>query len=108
MSVDAQNFMCSGVDNEQAGCFSCTKLGYVFLIFIFVIMNADLNVNDILLQVKHLDKEDQLSLLEKLVLLIRKSERKGNITKLSSISGVGSSLWSNTDIDKYIDQERQW
>jgi len=40
-------------------------------------MNADLNVNDILLQVKRLDKEDQLSLLEKLALLIGKSERKG-------------------------------
>ena len=39
-------------------------------------MNADLNVNDILLQVKRLDKEDQLSLLEKLALLIGKSERK--------------------------------
>jgi len=71
-------------------------------------MNADLNVNDILLQVKRLDKEDQLNLLEKLALLIRKSERKENKTKLTSISGVGSSLWSNTDIDGYVDQERQW
>jgi len=71
-------------------------------------MNSDLNVNDILLQVKRLDKEDQISLLEKLALLISKSERKEIKTKLSSISGVGSSLWSHTDIDEYVDQERQW
>ena len=71
-------------------------------------MNADLNVNDILLQVKRLDKEDQLSLLEKVALLIRKSEHKGNKPKLSTISGVGSSLWSGISIDEYIDQERQW
>ena len=71
-------------------------------------MNSDLNVNDILLQVKRLDKEDQISLLEKLALLISKSERKEIKTKLSSISGVGSSLWSNTNIDEYVDQERQW
>ena len=71
-------------------------------------MNADINVNDILLQVKRLDKEDQISLLEKLALLISKSERKEIKTKLSSISGVGSSLWRNTDIDEYVDQERQW
>ena len=71
-------------------------------------MNSDLNVNDILLQVKRLDKEDQISLLEKLALLISKSERKEIKTKLSSISGVGSSLWSNTNIDEYVDQERRW
>lgn len=71
-------------------------------------MNTDLNVNDILLQVKRLDKEAQLSLLEKLALLIRKSESKEKKIKLSSISGVGSSLWSKTDIDEYVDQERQW
>jgi hypothetical protein len=65
-------------------------------------------LNDILLQVKRLNKEDQLNLLEKLALLIRKSEHKENKTKLTSISGVGSSLWSNTGIDGYIDQERQW
>jgi hypothetical protein len=71
-------------------------------------MNADLNINEILLQVERLAKEDQLSLLEKLALMIRKSERKEKQTKLSSLSGVGSSLWSNTDIDDYVDQERQW
>jgi len=77
------------------------------LLFLYS-MNTDLNVNDILLQVKRLDKEAQLSLLEKLALLIRKSESKEKKIKLSSISGVGSSLWSKTDIDEYVDQERQW
>lgn len=71
-------------------------------------MNADLNINEILLQVERLDKEDQLSLLEKLALMIRKSERKQKQTKLSSLSGIGSSLWNNLDIDEYVDQERQW
>jgi len=71
-------------------------------------MNTDLNVNQILVQVKRFDKEDQLNLLEKLALLIRKSDTKKNKIKLSSIAGIGSSLWSKTDIDEYIDQERQW
>jgi hypothetical protein len=71
-------------------------------------MSMNANVNDILLQVKRLDKEDQLNLLENLALLVRKSKRKENKTKLTSISGVGSSLWSNIDIDGYVDQERQW
>lgn len=71
-------------------------------------MNADLNIHEILRQVERLEKEDQLSLLEKLALMIRKSEHKEKQTKLSSISGVGSSIWSKTNIDEYVDQERHW
>ena len=71
-------------------------------------MNADLNINTILKQAKQLDKADQLSLLEKLALLIRKSDANKSDVKLSSISGIGSSLWSKTGIDEYIEQERQW
>ncbi|GGG80788.1 hypothetical protein GCM10007415_11620 [Parapedobacter pyrenivorans] len=71
-------------------------------------MNADLNINTILTQVKQLNRADQLSLLEKLALLIRKSDTTRNKVKLSSISGIGSSLWSKTNIDEYIEQERQW
>ncbi|MEC3879944.1 hypothetical protein [Parapedobacter sp. 10938] len=71
-------------------------------------MNADLNINTILTQAKKLDRADQLSLLGKLALLIRKSDAARNKVKLSSISGIGSSLWSKTNIDEYIEQERQW
>ncbi len=77
--------------------------------FIYICnVNADLNINTILTQVKQLDRADQLSLLKKLALLIRKSDTVGNETKLSAISGIGSSLWSKTNIDEYIEQERQW
>jgi hypothetical protein len=71
-------------------------------------MNTDLNINDILLQVERLDKQAQQSLFEKLKLIIRKSEQKKSKIKLSSISGLGASMWSKTDVDAYIDQERQW
>jgi hypothetical protein len=71
-------------------------------------MNVDLNIDEILLQVKRLDKEDQLSLLEKLAFMIRKFERKQKQAKLSLLYGIGSSLRSNLDIYEYVDQERQW
>jgi hypothetical protein len=67
-----------------------------------------LTVNHILSEVKQLDKEDQLNLLERLVLLIRKKENIAKDVKLSSISGIGSEIWSNMDIDKYIESEREW
>ncbi len=71
-------------------------------------MKAELNLSEILSQVKRMNKEEQLTLLEKLILLIRKTETSNKTTKISSISGLGSSLWSNTNIDDYLDQEREW
>jgi hypothetical protein len=71
-------------------------------------MPATLNIKDILTQVKNLDKEDQLTLLERLVALVRKHEDSPNKLSLLSLSGVGADLWEDINIDQYIDQERQW
>jgi hypothetical protein len=73
-------------------------------------MPASLNINDILSQVKQLDKEDQLNLLQRLALLLKKKEvTKDASLRLTSLSGLGSEIWKSTnDIDNYIDGERQW
>lgn len=71
-------------------------------------MSAILNLNEIISKVSQLDKEEQLNLLERLVIMIRKNEKATISTKLSQISGIGSKIWKNTDIDEYIDHERQW
>lgn len=73
-------------------------------------MAASLNVNDILSQVKQLDKEDQLTLLQRMAYLLKKGETKKTASiRLASLSGVGCEIWKNRDeIDKYVDEERQW
>jgi hypothetical protein len=72
-------------------------------------MAESININDILSQVKKLDKEDQLNLLQRLVLLLKKNEvSKNTPVNLSSLSGLGSEIWKDTDIDSYIEGERQW
>lgn len=73
-------------------------------------MAAPLNINDILSQVKQLDKEDQLTLLQRLASLLKKAEAKQAASaRLTSLSGLGSEIWKSTrDIDNYIDGERQW
>ncbi|MDN3584086.1 hypothetical protein [Mucilaginibacter flavus] len=67
----------------------------------------NLSVNYLLLQIKRLDKRDQRRLFNQLTLMIQKSAKKKNF-KLSSISGLGSSIWSVVKIDEYLDQEREW
>ena len=73
-------------------------------------MAETLNMHDQLLQVKKLDKEDQLELLQKLALLIKKSAVTNTASvSLTSLSGLGSEIWKSTgDINNYIEQERQW
>ena len=71
-------------------------------------MSTALNIHDILSKVKKLDKEEQLTLLERLIALIRRDETLSKSTKLSKISGIGSKVWEKTNIDEYLDQERQW
>lgn len=73
-------------------------------------MATSLNINDILSQVKRLDKEDQLTLLQRLASLLKRTEATKNTSlRLTSLSGLGSGIWKSVDdIDKYIDEERQW
>jgi RecB family exonuclease len=71
-------------------------------------MPTTLNIKDILTQVRGLDKEDQFTLLERLVALVRKQDEPSNQSSLLSLSGIGSDLWRETNIDQYIDEERQW
>lgn len=104
VNLGALAFRCFGAKSERRRQVYPLELLSIYYI---CNMNADLNINTILTQVKQLDRTDQLSLLGKLALLIRKSDT-GNKVKLSSISGIGSSLWSRTNIDEYIEQERQW
>ncbi|HEV7349863.1 hypothetical protein [Telluribacter sp.] len=73
-------------------------------------MATSVNLNEILSQVKQLDKEDQLTLLQRMAYLLRRGEApKKASMRLTSLSGLGSGIWKNTDdIDQYIDGERQW
>ena len=63
-------------------------------------------INTILAQVKKLDRAEQLNLLQKLTQMLQRN--KNQKTTLSSISGIGSEIWKDTEIDAYVDEQRQW
>jgi hypothetical protein len=71
-------------------------------------MPTTLNIQDILVKVRQLRKDEQLTLLERIIALVRKGEEAQKSAKLSSITGVGAEIWKATDIDDYLDTERQW
>lgn len=73
-------------------------------------MATSASVKDILNQVKNLNKQDQLTLLEQIAVLLENREaKKSKVAKLSTLSGIGSDIWRSTEkIDQYLTEERQW
>ena len=73
-------------------------------------MATSLNIDEILSQVKQLDKEDQLTLLHRMDYLLKGSKTEQvQKTRITSLSGMGSEIWKSTDeINNYIEEERQW
>lgn len=69
-------------------------------------MHETLKIKEIIATVQKLDRKEQLTLLEKLVSIIR-NRQSASSTKLSELSGIGSKIWTKTNIDEYLDQERQ-
>ncbi len=67
-----------------------------------------ISIGSILSQIKQLNYSDRINILEKIVSLIKKESVENERVSLSSISGLGSEIWKGTDIDKYIENERQW
>lgn len=72
-------------------------------------MGVHINVNDILSQAEKLGKDEQLTLLQRLAQLVKKGQGNSfGSTKLISLNGLGSEVWRDTNIDTYLNQERQW
>jgi hypothetical protein len=65
-------------------------------------------LDDILSQVNKLNHKEQAILLKKITAIIKKDEPASKPAQLTQLSGLGSSLWQGVDIDKYVDDERQW
>lgn len=73
-------------------------------------METSVNIKDILSQVKKLNKEDQLNVVQKILGFVKKTEvsKKNALANLSSLSGLGNEVWKDTNIDSYIERERKW
>jgi hypothetical protein len=70
-------------------------------------MNAELKLSRMLSQVENLNKDEHVSLLKKIASMIIDNDLPPGPIKLSDVSGLGSSLWHDVNIDQYIEHERQ-
>lgn len=67
-------------------------------------------MQNILSQIMKLDNETRLYLLERLISQLRKTNKESNSIShnLSELNSLGSDVWKDVDIDKYIEEERNW
>ncbi|HCS19290.1 MAG TPA: hypothetical protein DIW47_01800 [Bacteroidetes bacterium] len=73
-------------------------------------MDKALKIETILSQIRKLDHETRLYLMERLVRLVGQQDRKKEKTSshLLELNNLGAEIWKDVNIDQYVQQERQW
>jgi hypothetical protein len=72
-------------------------------------METSVRIQNILSQINKLDYKSRLSLAEQLNELLKISQKETQSTShdLTELNALGSEIWKNVDIDKYVEQERE-
>jgi hypothetical protein len=73
-------------------------------------MNTSIKVEHILSQIKQLDGNARLYLVEMLVKLLAQNPSKAleSSTNITHLNSLGSELWKDINPDNYVHQERLW
>lgn len=73
-------------------------------------MENNLKTENILSQIKQLDNESIVYLMEKISKMLKRNTHKLKQTesRLCDLNSLGSEIWENINISQYIHHERQW
>ena len=73
-------------------------------------MDKSIVIENIIEQVKKLDNEARIYLMERLSRILKRStvEKNQELTRLTDLNSLGSEIWENINIDQYVHEERQW
>lgn len=70
-------------------------------------MDHTLNINQIVNEIEKLDYNDKINLMSRIVKLLKRDERSHQTYSITKLKGLGKNVWSKTDIESYIDAERE-
>jgi len=71
-------------------------------------METSIQIDKIIDQITIFDNTSKIYLIEKILKTIQTHTDEKTISKLTELNGLGSNIWKNIDIEKYIEKERQW
>lgn len=69
------------------------------------------NINNLLEIISHLDYDEKITMMESIIRMIKKESGVSTPTikrKLSDLKGLGAEIWKDTDVEKYLQNERRW
>ncbi|MDY0202000.1 MAG: hypothetical protein RBR40_13545 [Tenuifilaceae bacterium] len=70
-------------------------------------MESTLNTNDILGYIEKLNFSNKIDLLARLANIIKREQKVNSTVSLTNLQGLGKELWRKTDIDAYLNAERE-
>lgn len=70
-------------------------------------MESTLNTNDILGYIEKLNFSNKIDLLARLANIIKREQKVNSTVSLTNLQGLGKELWRKSDIDAYLNAERE-
>jgi hypothetical protein len=70
-------------------------------------MESTLDINQIVSEIERLDYSDKINILSRIVNLLRKEDSSHQVYPVTSLKGLGKSIWQKNDTDSYLSGERE-
>lgn len=71
-------------------------------------MEREKEIAEIITRIKRLEPADRLVILKEIAAINEQEEPKKEERHALNLKGLGAEIWKDIDIDKYIEEERQW
>jgi hypothetical protein len=72
-----------------------------------VCMESAVNLQQIVTEIEKLDYEGKISLMTKILSLLKREDQKNQAIPITQLQGLGKSIWLNIDIESYLKTERE-
>ena len=70
-------------------------------------MENAVRLNDIINEIEKLDYEGKITLMSKILSLLKPKDTQNTHPRITLLKGLGKTVWEKTAIDKYIANERE-
>ncbi len=70
-------------------------------------MESTLDINQIVSEIERLDYSDKINILSRIVNLLRKEDSSHQVYPVTSLKGLGKSIWQKNGTDSYLSGERE-
>jgi hypothetical protein len=72
-----------------------------------VCMESAVNLQQIITEIEKLDYESKISLMTRILSLLRREDQKNPAIPITKLQGLGKNIWLNIDIESWLKTERE-